>query len=182
MHFPANVENFGTYTFGVQINLYLWGKIGNTMNAARESMLKLIMEAFCEAIEKAKDDSAYSLTDMYVGFKPEDLSLSFYDDNDVLLQQITLDESEELKESAEEPSSELIALLRQALDAPEVDAAFGSLDTVAPVSVVLINEDKEPVCELKTFDNEMLFLEDDILKKMGQELDEFFEQLMSDVK
>ena len=29
---------------------------------------------------------------------------------------------------------------------------------------------------------EMLFLEDDILKKMGQELDEFFEQLMSDVK
>ena len=123
MHFPANVENFGTYTFGVQINLYLWGKIGNIMNAARESMLKLIMEAFCEA-----------------------------------------------------------ALLRQALDAPEVDAAFGSLDTVAPVSVVLINEDKEPVCELKTFDNEMLFLEDDILKKMGQELDEFFEQLMSDVK
>lgn len=182
MHFPANVENFGTYTFGVQINLYLWGKIGNIMNAARESMLKLIMEAFCEAIEKAKDDSAYSLTDMYVGFKPEDLSLSFYDDNDVLLQQITLDEGEELKESAEEPSSELIALLRQALDAPEVDAAFGSLDTVAPVSVVLINEDKEPVCELKTFDNEMLFLEDDILKKMGQELDEFFEQLMSDVK
>ena len=54
MHFPANVENFGTYTFGVQINLYLWGKIGNIMNAARESMLKLIMEAFCEAIEKAK--------------------------------------------------------------------------------------------------------------------------------
>jgi len=28
----------------------------------------------------------------------------------------------------------------------------------------------------------MVFLEDDFLKKMGQELDEFFEKLMSDIK
>ncbi len=153
------------------------------MNAARESMLKLIAEAFCEAIEKAKDDSTYSLTDMYVGFRPEELSLSLYDDKDVLLQQITLDECEDLKEVADAPTSEgLVKLLREALNIPEVDAAFSSLDTVAPVSVVLINEEKEPVCELKTFDNEMLFLEDDLLKKMGEELDDFFEKLMSDVK
>ena len=79
-------------------------------------------------------------------------------------------------------SSELIPLLRQSLDSPEVNAAFGSLDTVAPVSVILVTEDKETLCELKTFDNEMVFLEDDFLKKMGQELDEFFEKLMSDMK
>ena len=154
----------------------------NCMNAARESILKLITEAFCEAIEKVKNDSVFSLTDMYVGFKPEDLSLSFFDDNDVLLLQITLDGCESLKENSEELSSELIPLLRQALDSPEVNAAFGSLDTVAPVSVILVTEDKETLCELKTFDNEMVFLEDDFLKKMGQELDEFFEKLMSDMK
>ena len=73
-------------------------------------------------------------------------------------------------------------MLRQALDSPEVSAAFGSLDTVAPVSVIWVTEDKETLCELKTFDNEMVFLEDDFLKKMGQELDEFFEKLMSDIK
>ena len=148
------------------------------MNAARESILKLITEAFCETIEKVKNDDVFSLTDMYVGFKPEDLSLSFFDDNDVLLLQITLDGCEYLKEL----SSELISLLRQALDSPEVSAAFGSLDTVAPVSVIWVTEDKETLCELKTFDNEMVFLEDDFLKKMGQELDEFFEKLMSDIK
>ena len=149
------------------------------MNAARESILKLITEAFCETIEKVKNDDVFSLTDMYVGFKPEDLSLSFFDDNDVLLLQITLDGCEE---NSEELSSELISLLRQALDSPEVSAAFGSLDTVAPVSVIWVTEDKETLCELKTFDNEMVFLEDDFLKKMGQELDEFFEKLMSDIK
>ena len=69
----------------------------NGMNAARESILKLITEAFCETIEKAKNDDVFSLTDMYVGFKPEDLSLSFFDDNDVLLLQITLDGCEYLK-------------------------------------------------------------------------------------
>ena len=151
----------------------------NGMNAARESILKLITEAFCETIEKAKNDDVFSLTDMYVGFKPEDLSLSFFDDNDVLLLQITLDGCEYLKENSEELSSELISLLRQALDSPEVSAAFGS---VAPVSVIWVTEDKETLCELKTFDNEMVFLEDDFLKKMGQELDEFFEKLMSDIK
>ena len=154
----------------------------NGMNAARESILKLITEAFCETIEKAKNDDVFSLTDMYVGFKPEDLSLSFFDDNDVLLLQITLDGCEYLKENSEELSSELISLLRQALDSPEVSAAFGSLDTVAPVSVIWVTEDKETLCELKTFDNEMVFLEYDFLKKMGQELDEFFEKLMSDIK
>ena len=132
--------------------------------------------------KKAKNDDVFSLTDMYVGFKPEDLSLSFFDDNDVLLLQITLDGCEYLKENSEELSSELISLLRQALDSPEVSAAFGSLDTVAPVSVIWVTEDKETLCELKTFDNEMVFLEDDFLKKMGQELDEFFEKLMSDIK
>ena len=140
----------------------------NGMNAARESILKLITEAFCETIEKVKNDDVFSLTDMY--------------DNDVLLLQITLDGCEYLKENSEELSSELISLLRQALDSPEVSAAFGSLDTVAPVSVIWVTEDKETLCELKTFDNEMVFLEDDFLKKMGQELDEFFEKLMSDIK
>ena len=138
----------------------------NGMNAARESILKLITEAFCETIEKVKNDDVFSLTDMYVGFKPEDLSLSFFDDNDVLLLQITLDGCEYLKENSEELSSELISLLRQALDSPEVSAAFGSLDTVAPVSVIWVTEDKETLCELKTFDNEMVFLEDDFLKKI----------------
>ncbi len=153
------------------------------MNAARESMLKLIAETFCEAIEKAKGDSTYSLTDMYVGFRPEELSLSLYDDKDTLLQQITLDECEELKEVSDGTvTEELTLLLREALNRPEVDTAFASLDTVAPVSVVLVNEEKDPLCELKTFDNEMLFLEDDLLKKMGEELDDFFEKLMSDVK
>ena len=72
------------------------------MNAARESILKLITEAFCETIEKVKNDDVFSLTDMYVGFKPEDLSLSFFDDNDVLLLQITLDGCEYLKENSED--------------------------------------------------------------------------------
>ena len=148
------------------------------MNAARESILKLITEAFCETIEKAKNDDVFSLTDMYVGFKPEDLSLSFFDDNDVLLLQITLDGCEYLKENSEELSSELISLLRQALDSPEVSAAFGSLDTVAPVSVIWVTEDKETGLIIWNYYAE----KDDFLKKMGQELDEFFEKLMSDIK
>ena len=67
------------------------------MNAARESILKLITEAFCETIEKAKNDDVFSLTDMYVGFKPEDLSLSFFYDNEVLFLEITHDRCEYLK-------------------------------------------------------------------------------------
>ena len=120
---------------------------------------------------------------MYVVVQPAELSVYIYDDKDTLLQQITLDECEELKEVPDGTvTEELTLLLREALNRPQVHTAFASLDTVAPVSVVLVNEEKDPLCELKTFDNEMLFLEDDLLKKMGEELDDFFEKLMSDVK
>ena len=97
----------------------------------------------------------------------------------MLLTQIGL---EEYDEAGDTDNIRIIALLRQALDMPEVADAFHSLGAVAPVSVILLNDEKEIVSELKTFDDEKIFLEDDFLKKAGKELDDFFEQLMADIK
>ena len=149
------------------------------MNEAHKTQVASIAGAFCEAIEQVKNNDTFSLSDMFVIFKSEEQLLSLYDDNEMLLTQIGL---EEYDEAGDTDNIRIIALLRQALEMPEVADAFRSLGAVTPVSVILLNDEKEIVSELKTFDDEKIFLEDDFLKKAGKELDDFFEQLMADIK
>ena len=148
-------------------------------NEVHESLLAAVEQAFCEAIKRVKEEEMFSLSDMYVTFRPEELLLSLYDDNDALLTQIVLENFEDTEEAENEA---IIALLQQALERKETAEAFGSLNAAAPVSVILLGDEREIVCELKTFDDDKIFLEEDILKRAGEELDEFFERLMSDIK
>ncbi|MBQ8423922.1 MAG: hypothetical protein IJY36_06660 [Coprobacter sp.] len=147
------------------------------MDTARESLVKAIADMLCEAVEYAKANTAFSLTDMYVDFKPEDLQLSFYDDSEALLVQTTLHAYDEAAQG-----ENIADLLREALDDKRVEEVFSSLESLTPVSVILLSDDGDTITELKTFDNDVLVLEDDFLKKVGDELDEFFENLMADVK
>ena len=46
----------------------------------------------------------------------------------------------------------------------------------------MFDDNFEQICELVTYDKDMIYLEDDFLDKIDKELDEFFEKLMSDVE
>ena len=47
---------------------------------------------------------------------------------------------------------------------------------------MLVDNEMEPVADLVTLDDENIYLHDDFWEKMDKELDDFFEQLMSDTK
>lgn len=177
----AKKDDFGMKRFIFTENIYYICSKKNIsiMNEAHETQVASIAGAFCEAIEQVKNNDTFSLSDMFVIFKSEEQLLSLYDDNEMLLTQIGL---EEYDEAGDTDNIRIIALLRQALEMPEVADAFRSLDAVAPISVILLNDEKEIVSELKTFDDEKIFLDDDFLKKAGKELDDFFDQLMADIK
>lgn len=150
------------------------------MEVAKNKLYNTLNDAFTEAIKKIKDEEI-SLTDMYVSVKDDDLMFSIFDDAENVLFRSSLDEWAELKDDSEfeETVSES---LKKVLNTDTMKKELESLDTVGPFSVVLVNEDYEPIEELITIDKDIVFLDDDFLKKMDKELDEFFEKLMSDTK
>ena len=152
------------------------------MEADKKELYDDIIEAFISAIKKANADNSYSLSDMYVCFKYDDLSLSIYDDMERLLLQTTIDAWEPLKSESVDFNEVVISTLKDVLNSDIMKKEFDTVNFVGPFSVILIDEEYEQICELITIDNDNIFLEDDFFSKIDKELDDFFEKLMSDVK
>ena len=152
------------------------------MEADKKELYDDIIEAFISAIKKANADNSYSLSDMYVCFKYDDLSLSIYDDMERLLLQTTIDAWEPLKSESVDFNEVVISTLKDVLNSDIMKKEFDTVNFVGTFSVILIDEEYEQICELITIDKDNIFLEDDFFSKIDKELDDFFEKLMSDVK
>ena len=133
------------------------------MEATKERLYNDISSVFTNAIETVRTKDDCTLTDMYVCVKYDDLLVVIYDDSENILLQETIDGWDDLKENSEN--------FEEAV-----------LDFVGPFSVILVDDNFEQICELVTYDKDMIYLEDDFLDKIDKELDEFFEKLMSDVE
>ena len=152
------------------------------MEADKKELYDDIIEAFISAIKKANADNSYSLSDMDVCFKYDDLSVSIYDDMERLLLQTTIDAWEPLKSESVDFNEVVISTLKDVLNSDIMKKEFDTVNFVGPFSVILIDEEYEQICELITIDKDTNFLEDDFFSKIDKELDDFFEKLMSDVK
>ena len=140
------------------------------METSELTLFSAMCESFCTAVEKARAE-AMSLTDMYVQVKYDEQLFSVFDG---------LDEWRD--SSGERSDAAIIAFLRKVLSHEDVNHALHSLDIIPPFSVVLVDNEMEPVADLITLDDENIYLHDDFWEKMDKELDDFFEQLMSDTK
>ena len=140
------------------------------METSELTLFSAMCESFCTAVEKARAE-AMSLTDMYVQVKYDEQLFSVIDG---------LDEWRD--SSGERSDAAIIAFLRKVLSHEDVNHALHSLDIIPPFSVVLVDNEMEPVADLVTLDDENIYLHDDFWEKMDKELDDFFEQLMSDTK
>ena len=130
------------------------------METSELTLFSAMCESFCTAVEKARAE-AMSLTDMYVQVKYDEQLFSVFDDTESILVQSVIDGLDEWRDSSGERSdAAIIAFLRK----------------------VLSHEDVNHALDLVTLDDENIYLHDDFWEKMDKELDDFFEQLMSDTK
>ena len=152
------------------------------METSELTLFSAMCESFCTAVEKARAE-AMSLTDMYVQVKYDEQLFSVFDDTESILVQSVIDGLDEWRDSSGERSdAAIIAFLRKVLSHEDVNHALHSLDIIPAFSVVLVDNEMEPVADLITLDDENIYLHDDFWEKMDKELDDFFEQLMSDTK
>ena len=115
------------------------------METSELTLFSAMCESFCTAVEKARAE-AMSLTDMYVQVKYDEQLFSVFDDTESILVQSVIDGLDEWRDSSGERSdAAIIAFLRKVLSHEDVNLALHSLDIIQPFSVVLVDNEMEPV-------------------------------------
>ena len=140
-----------------------------------------IKEIIFSAIDEIKSSEIITLSDLYIDLNLDDLTLSVYDDEDNMLAQGVVDFLNSLKDDPDTFEKNVIAELKASLQQNDIKSAIEELDVIKPFSIMLTGEDFDQNTELLRIDDDIIVLEDDYLKNLDKELDDFLKNLLSDI-
>ena len=142
-----------------------------------QQSINLIEGAIKKAIAGFMPDSGNSfVTDIH--FLPDSKSgeLIILDDEDNELATTTIEEWTNYKqENFYEEVEQTLGNILKKLNNSE---SFNKLTILKPYSFVLVDEDKETISELLLMDDDMLLINDELLKGLDEELDSFLKDLL----
>lgn len=133
------------------------------------------------AIQKAVDKYACNceqtvITDIHL--QPDQTSgqLTIYNDDDeelanILVEEWATYEGDDFLEHTEPSLRNILCRMKEAGD-------FEKVTILKPYSFVLVDEDKETVAELLLVDDDTLLVDDELLKGLDKELDDFLKELL----
>ena len=150
----------------------------------RDALYHILDRAFRQAIERLqKTESSASIVDLYLLPNPDAGEFSVFDDEDNLLEKVNVPVWEEEIETVDTDAAlvECQSILKEIAHAIFDEGLFDQINIMKPFSVLMVDEEMETIAELLLIDDEQLILDDDFLKHMDEELDEFYKQLMSDI-
>ncbi len=144
-----------------------------------QSSLSLLESIIKKAVEKYSCSYEQTIvTDIH--FQPNQNSgeLCIFDDEDVELVNVVIEEwiayeGDDFYECVER-------ILSTLLNSMKTEGLFDKLDILKPYSFVLVDDDKETLAELLLIDDDTLLVNDELLKGLDEELDEFLKDLLSE--
>ena len=119
-----------------------------------------------------------SVTDIHIQPSQETGCIKIYDDEDNLLASDTIDEWKEYEE--EDFNAGVAKVLKEEIEAMKKDGLIDSLKILKPYYFLLIDENKETIADIYLVDDDTLILNDELLKGLDKELDDFLEQLLKE--
>ena len=153
------------------------------MNANMTKVQALIENAFVTAIDKlTKEESANLVSDFYVQVDAETGELQIYDDTERLINKVVIFDWVNSPEEEAVFNKKVAATLKAVLTVLSTKKAFDSQRIVKPFSVSLTDEDFVVIEELLFIDEDMLLLDDPLLKDLDADLDKFLADLLADVE
>ena len=151
------------------------------MNANMAKVQSLIENAFTSAVEKlAKDESGNFISDLYVQADAESGELQIYDDEEHLIEKIVI--FDWVNSNEEAFNKRVAASVKAVLTILSTKNIFDVPRFMKPLSVSLTDEDFVVIEELLFIDDDMLRLDDPLLKDLDADLDDFLANLLADVK
>lgn len=130
-----------------------------------------------KAIAKYPCDCEHTIvTDIYLQPVNESGELFIFDDNDEELACSVIEEW--LTYKGEDFYKDAERSLHSILNRMKESGNFDSLPLILPYSFVLVDEDKETISELLLMDDDTLLVNEELLKGLDEELDNFLKELL----
>ena len=143
----------------------------------------LIDKAFTAAVDKLnRDPEGNYISDLYVQVDKDNGELQIYDDEERLIEKVTIFDWANSDLDEEAFMKQAIATLKAVLTILSTKKVFECPRLLRPLSVSLTNESFIVIEELIFIDDDMLRLDDPLLKDLDEDLDKFLADLLSDVK
>ena len=137
-----------------------------------------IVDAIKKALERYLSENETSVvTDIYLQPLQDTGELVLYNDNDEELSRVIVQDWTDCV--PENFHSSVESDLKQVLGNLQNEGLFDQINLLKPYSIVLVDEEKETIAELLLIDeNETMFISDELLKGLDEELDAFLKELL----
>ena len=139
--------------------------------------LSEVLQTVIRTFTRTDDDVV--LTDIHFQPVSETGELFVFDDEDKPIAHAVVESWADLDDEAFLPTVRVD--LEKAIDAANADGALERLAVWKPYSFVLVDEDRETICDLFLVSDDTLVLTDQLLSDLDTDLDAFFENLMDEL-
>lgn len=116
------------------------------------------------------------VTDFHLQANSNSGELTIYNDDDEVLARTTLEEWTAY--DGENFNDEVERLLSTLLNEMKSKGTFDEVTVLKPYSFVLVDDEKETLAELLLMDDDTLLVNDELLKGLDEELDDFLKKLL----
>lgn len=153
------------------------------MSANNAKVQSIIETAFTSAIGKlTKDENGSLISDLYVQADPESGELQIFDEDENPIEKNIIFDWVNSQEEEETFNKRVAASIKAVLTILSTKNIFDHPRFLKPLSISLTDEDFVVIEELLFLDDDMLRLDDPLLKDLDADLDNFLSKLLSDVK
>lgn len=145
-------------------------KLNQSSLTLLENTLRKATDKYCDSCEQT------IVTDFHLQANPNSGELVIYNDEDEELARTTIEEWTAYE--GENFNEEVERILTTLLNEMKGKGAFDAVTVLKPYSFVLVDEEKETLAELLLMDDDTLLVNDELLKGLDEELDEFLKKLL----
>ena len=168
---------FKEIVYQILFFLYLWANKKKESMKLSEQSLSIIKSAIQKAVAKYTCNCEQTaVTDIHL--QPDQTSgqLNVYNDDDEELANVMIEEwatydGDDFLENVEPSLRSILCRMKEAGD-------YEKITILKPYSFVLVDEEKETVAELLLIDDDTILVNDELLKGLDKELDDFLKELL----
>ena len=144
---------------------------------ATEQTLQQIERAIRKISEKFPvTDEATQMTDIHLRVTQESGELMAFDDDDNEIMRCIIEQWIDNKD--DDFYEQITSIIRKAIE--QQKAQIEALGIMKPYSLILEDEEKEPISELYVVDDDMVIIDPDLMEDLDKDLDDFLEKLLKD--
>jgi hypothetical protein len=152
------------------------------MSANSAKIQAVIENTFVSVIKRlAKGGVGSTVCDLHIMADAESGELQIFDEEENLIERVVIFDWVKSKESKDVFNKKVAAVLKAVLTVLAAGNKFDQPCFLKPFSVNLVDDDFAEIEELLFIDNDMFRLDDPLLKDLDADLDDFLDNLLSDM-